>query len=86
MAEPSASASPLPEEHSRQSGAQRAAYFTQTLLPNIPTDRQLLIGGDFNCVARQLDVLGPDSSVLGRTTGYYDGLRIAETDRQLFDI
>ena len=50
------------------------------------TDRQLLVGGDFNCVAGQLDVLGPDSSVLGRTTGYYDGLRIAETDRQLFDI
>ena len=66
--------------------AQRAAYFTHTLLPSLPTDRQLLVGGDFNCVAGQLDVLGPDSSVLGRTTGYYDGLRIAETDRQLFDI
>ena len=66
--------------------AQRAAYFTQTLLPSLPTDRQLLVGGDFNCVAGQLDVLGPDSTVLGRTTGYYDGLRIAETDRQLFDI
>ena len=66
--------------------AQRAAYFTHTLLPSLPTDRQLLVGGDFNCVAGQLDVLGPDSSVLGRATGYYDGFRIAETDRQLFDI
>ena len=64
--------------------AQRAGCFTHTLLPSLQTDRQLLIGGDFNCVAGQLDVLGPDSSVLGRTTGYYDGLRIAETDRQLF--
>ncbi|CAL5226899.1 g9772 [Coccomyxa viridis] len=63
-----------------------AGSFTHTLLPSLPTDRQLLVGGDFNCVAGQLDVLGPDNSVLGRTTGYYDGLRIAETDRQLFDI
>ena len=66
--------------------AQRAAYFTQTLLPSLSADRQLLVGGDFNCVAGQLHVLGQDNAVLGRTTGYYDGLRIAETDRQLFDI
>ena len=66
--------------------AQRAAYFTQTLLPSLPADRQLLVGGDFNCVAGQLDVLGPDNAVIGRTPGYYDGLRIVETDRQLFDI
>ena len=31
-------------------------------------------------------MLGPDNAVLGRTTGYYDGLRIAKTDRQLFDV
>ena len=47
---------------------------------------QHLVGGDCNCVAGRLDVLGPDSTVLARTTGYYVGLRIAETDRQLFDI
>ena len=63
--------------------AQRAAYFTHTLLPSLPADRQLLVGGDFNCVAGQLDVLGPDNAVLGRTTDYYDGLRNAETDQQL---
>ena len=45
--------------------AQRAAYFTHTLLPSLPADRQLLVGGDFNCVAGQLDVLGPDNAVIG---------------------
>ena len=60
--------------------AQRAAYFKQTRLPSLPADRQLLVGGDFNCVAGQLNVLGPDNAVLGSTTGYYDGLRITEGD------
>lgn len=42
--------------------AQRAAFFTQSLLPSLPANRQLLFGGNYNCVAGQLDVLGPNSS------------------------
>ena len=37
-------------------------------------------------VAELLSVLGSDSSVLGRTTGYYDRLKIVQADRQLFNI
>jgi hypothetical protein len=56
------------------------------LLLSLPADRQLLVGGDYKCVAGERNVLGPGNSVLGRTTGYHDGLRIVETDRQLFDV
>ena len=66
--------------------AGRAAYFTHSLLPSLPHDRQLLLGGDFNCIASQLDLLDPHGIPGGRLTGYHDGLRHVEAERQLFDV
>ena len=37
----------------------RAAFFIQHLLPSPPAQRQLLLGGDFNCIADQLDIVDP---------------------------
>lgn len=67
-------------------GAARAPYFTASLLPHLPEDRQLLVGGDFNCIAEQLDLLDPHAAPGGRLTGYHDGLRYVEAERQLFDV
>ncbi len=50
-------------------GAARAPYFTASLLPHLPEDRQLLVGGDFNCIAEQLDLLDPHAHPGGRLTG-----------------
>jgi exonuclease III len=63
----------------------RAAYFTQQLLPHLPQDRQLIVGGDFNCIAAQLDLLDPAVIPGTRLTGYHDGLRHVEAEGQLFD-
>ena len=61
--------------------ASRAAFFIQ-ILPNISAQRQLLLGGDFNCIADQLDILDPAGAAGGRMAGYYNGLRIIETEHQ----
>ena len=67
-------------------GAARAAYFRHSLLPLLPADRHLLLGGDFNCIAQQIGLLDPQGVLGGRLTGYLDGLRYVEAERQLFDI
>lgn len=36
--------------------AERQAYFLQELLPSLPADRHLIMGGDFNCIAGQQDL------------------------------
>ena len=64
----------------------RAAFFIQHLLPSPPAQRQLLLGGDFNCIADQLDIVDPAGAAGARMAGYYDGLRIVETEHQLYDV
>ena len=66
--------------------ADRAAFFIQHLLPSLPAQRQLLLGGDFNCIADQLDMVDPAGAAGARMAGYYDGLRIVETEHQLYDV
>ena len=66
--------------------AGRAAFFVQHLLPSLPAQRQLLLGGDFNCIADQLDILDPAGAAAARMARYYDGLRIVETEHQLYDV
>ena len=55
--------------------AGRAVFFIQHLLPILSAQRQLLRGGDFNCIADQLNILDPAGAAGARMAGYYDGLR-----------
>ena len=42
----------------------------------LPLEHPLLLGGDYNCVAEGLDVVGGDAtSVAGRQVGYWGGLQ-----------
>ncbi|BDA49663.1 LINE-1 retrotransposable element ORF2 protein [Coccomyxa sp. Obi] len=66
--------------------AERPAYFMQELLPSLPADRSLLVGGDFNCIAGQQDMLDAAGQPGQRTQGYWTGLRHVETDYQLYDV
>ncbi|BDA46023.1 probable transposon TX1 uncharacterized 149 kDa protein [Coccomyxa sp. Obi] len=66
--------------------AERPAYFMQELLPSLPADRSLLVGGDFNCIAGQHDMLDAAGQPGQRTQGYWTGLRHVETDFQLHDV
>ncbi|BDA48792.1 probable transposon TX1 uncharacterized 149 kDa protein [Coccomyxa sp. Obi] len=66
--------------------AERPAYFMQELLPSLPADRSLLVGGDFNCIAGQQDMLDAAGRPGQRTQGYWTGLRHVETDYQLYDV
>ncbi|CAL8468448.1 g7988 [Coccomyxa elongata] len=64
----------------------RPHYYTQELLPSLPPDRHLLVGGDFNCIAGQQDMLDPASPPGQRTLGYWTGMRHVETDHSLYDV
>ena len=66
--------------------ADRPQYFTQELFPSMPADRHLLVGGDFNCIAGQQDMLDPASPPGQRTLGYWTGLRHVETEHHLYDV
>ena len=52
----------------------------------MPADRHLLVGGDFNCIAGQQDMLDPASPPGQRTLGYWTGLRHVETEHHLYDV
>lgn len=66
--------------------ASREGFFTASLLPALPSDRQLLVGGDFNCVADASDVVGGDAArVARRQLGYAGGLQTVEAERSLRD-
>ena len=65
---------------------QRVPYFTRQLPQALTHGRQLLLGGDWNCIAEQLDILDPAGAPGARITGYFDGLRLVETDHQLYDV
>ncbi|MBF6614764.1 MAG: hypothetical protein IVW55_16765 [Chloroflexi bacterium] len=52
----------------------------------MPADRQLLVGGDFNCIAGQLDMLDPTGQPGQRTQEYWTGLRCVETDHRIYDV
>ena len=66
--------------------AERPQYYTQELLPSLQADRHLLVGGDFNCIAGQQDMLNPTGQPGQRTQGYWTGLRLVETDHHLYDV
>ena len=64
--------------------AERQQYYTQELLPSLPAGRCLLVGGDFNCIAGQQDMAAGHPGQ--RTQGYWTGLRLVETEHQLYDV
>nr|BAA25763.1 reverse transcriptase [Chlorella vulgaris] len=64
--------------------ADRQQYYTQELLPSLPAARCLLVGGDFNCIAGQQDMAAGQPGQ--RTHGYWTGLRLVETEHQLYDV
>jgi hypothetical protein len=49
-----------------------------------PAGRCLLVGGDFNCIAGQQDMAAGQPGQ--RTQGYWTGLRLVETEHQLYDV
>ena len=66
---------------------QRQAFFLDTLLPLLPSDRALLVGGDFNCVSDAFDVLGGTAdSLIRREVGYWGGLQHVQAARDLVDV
>lgn len=64
--------------------AERQQYYRQELLPSLPAGRCLLVGGDFNCIAGQEDMTAGQPGQ--RTQGYWTGLRLVETEHQLYDV
>jgi exonuclease III len=68
-----------PVEQSR-----RAAFFLDELLPLLPQGRKCVIGGDFNCVASDMDQVGPLSE--GRTNGFVSGLQLVQAEADLLDV
>ena len=64
--------------------SERPHYYTQELLSSIPANRHLLVGGNFNCIAGEQDMLDPEPGQ--RTLGYWTGLRHVETDHSLYDV
>jgi exonuclease III len=63
--------------------ADRSTFFVDSLLPFLPQDRQVLLGGDFNCVPSDLDVT-PNARGR-RRTGYIGGLQTVEETFELID-
>ena len=63
--------------------ADRQQFFLDSLSPLVPQDRQVLLGGDFNCVGTDLDVT---RNAWGRRrTGYIGGLQMVEETFGLID-
>ena len=69
--------SPCQAEH-------RGAFFTQQLLPAIPVTRQVIVAGDFNCVADDLDVTS--NAAGSRRTGFANGLQPVQQTYGLTDV
>ena len=66
------------------SAEHRKDFYLKQLLPSIPQGRHILLGGDFNCVADDLDVT---TNALGsRRTGYTAGLHTVEQTFGLTDV
>ena len=71
----------------------RALFFTDVLLPVLPLDRHVLLGGDFNCVSDPaLDQAmahghgGQSHGGRARTHGYAGGLAVVEEHVGLVDV
>ena len=60
---------------------ERQTFYLDSLSPLIPEDRQVMLGGDFNCVASDLDVT-PNARGR-RRTGYAGGLQAVEETFEL---
>jgi exonuclease III len=61
----------------------RQDFFLSSLSPLLPSDRQVFVGGDFNCVAGDMDVT-PNAHGR-RRTGYVGGLQVVEETFGLID-
>ena len=72
------------------SGASRCLFFSQSLLPALPAERSLLVGGDYNCVRdAALDQRGQAVAgygVVPRVSGYAGGLDTVEATFDLVDV
>ena len=66
--------------------ANRVAFFTDCLAPVLPEDRQLLVGGDFNCVSDPLWDQQGHAGAAPRTVGYPGGLVEVEAAHDLIDV
>jgi len=62
----------------------QAHFFLQDLAPLLPSDRKVLLGGDFNCVAGPEDVVGPYVGH-SRFEGHSEGLAHVESAHDLVD-
>ena len=62
---------------------ERQDFFLTSLSPLLPFDRQVIVGGDFNCVAGDLDVTRNAQG--RRRTGYAGGLQTVEDTFGLTD-
>lgn len=61
----------------------RVNFFLNTLLPLLPTDRAMCLGGDLNCIAEPHDQQG--STTQHRLTGFHGGLELVEQRLDLVD-
>lgn len=48
--------------------------------------RLLILGGDWNCIGSELDLLDPAGNPAHRFPGYWDGLRAVEAEHDLLDV
>ena len=67
---------------------ERCQFFAEQLPPVLsPVEHPLLLGGDFNCVADEFDVMGGGAaSLAARQVGYWGGLQLVEERMQLVDV
>ena len=66
-------------------GPTQTSFFRSSLMPIIPADRKVLLGGDFNCIAEDRDRL-PPTATSHRRHGHTTGLSHVELRFALTDI
>ena len=65
------------------SAEERSAFYARRLLPALPVNRNVVMGGDYNCVASDLDVT--QNALGSRRVGYAGGLQLVEETHGLHD-
>ena len=65
------------------SAEERSAFYAHRLLPALPVNRNVVMGGDYNCVASDLDVT--ENALGSRRVGYAGGLQLVEETHGLHD-
>ena len=62
--------------------ASHPQFSRHSLLPRLPSDRSLILGGGWNCISSEVDLLDPAGNAASRLPGYWEGLRQIQAAQQ----